>query len=98
MAQNGKAMENPKPADQAEAEELAKAAISRYLDSCRMAGPENFSNYLTMLVSAAGCLMACHQGSERAAHRLMDCAEFVLHNMPAEPAGIERATAAIRGH
>jgi hypothetical protein len=74
------------PATQAEAEELAKKAVSEYLNACRMADATNLGNYLMKLVSVAGVVMANAEGSAEAALRLEATAAFIFKTMPKKPA------------
>lgn len=75
-----------KPASPAEAEELAKKAVSDYLNACRMDSPENIGNYLMKLCSVAGVVMANAEGAEAAFARLEGTAAFILKTMPIKPA------------
>lgn len=77
------------PATPAEAEYLAKKAVSEYLNSCRMADATNLGNYLMKLVSVAGVVMANAEGSVEAALRLQATAAFILKTMPKEPAALQ---------
>lgn len=72
----------------AEAEELAKKAVSDYLTACRIEkpDPEAIGNYLMKLASVAGCLMADAEGSQTAFDRLIGTAIFIMQNMPMTPA------------
>ena len=74
------------PATQAEAEELAKKAVSEYLNGCRIADAKNLGNYLMKLVSVAGAVMAAAEGSAEAASRLEGPARFIYKTMPKKPA------------
>lgn len=75
-----------KPATPAEAEELAKKAVSEYLNACRMTDRDQISNYLMKLASVAGVLMANADGADDAFNRLLGTAQFVLKTMPKKPA------------
>jgi hypothetical protein len=75
-------MDNNSPATPTEAEDLAKKAVSAYLDSCRLSDPAQISNYLMKLVSVAGVLMAHSEGSEAAVTRLVGTAQFIQKSMP----------------
>jgi len=79
-------MADTKPATPAEAEELAKAAVQAYLNSCHMTDGAQVANYLMKLCSVAGVLMACAEGSYLAAMRLRQTGDFIEINMPAAPA------------
>ena len=74
------------PATQAEAEELAKKAVSEYLNACRMADATNLGNYLMKLASVTGVMMANAEGADSAFERLLGTAQFVLKTMPKAPA------------
>lgn len=76
------------PATPAEAEELAKTAVSVYLTACRMASadPVVIGNYLMKLASVTGCMMANAEGSAVAFERLYGTACFVAKTMPEMPA------------
>lgn len=74
------------PADQAEAEELAKKAVSEYLNACRMTDATNIGNYLMKLASVAGVMMAQAEGADEAFSRLLGTAIFVQKTMPKMPA------------
>ncbi len=76
------------PASPAEAEELAKKAVSEYLIACRMTDRDQIGNYLMKLTSVAGVVMAQAEGSEQAAERLMGTAAFVFKTMPKNPASL----------
>lgn len=82
--------EDTKPATPAEAEELAKRAVSDYLNACRMNSESQIGNYLMKLASVAGVLMAQAEGSAEAALRLEGTARFLLKTMPKKPAKIVR--------
>lgn len=75
-----------KPATQAEAEELAKKAVSEYISACRLDDAANLGNYLMKLVSVAGVVMAQAEGADDAFDRLLGTAQFVLKTMPKNPA------------
>ena len=75
-----------KPATPAEAEELAKKAITEYLNACHMTDRDQISNYLMKLCSVAGVLMANADGADDAFNRLLGTAQFVLKTMPKKPA------------
>lgn len=75
-----------KPATPAEAEELAKKAVSDYLTACRMTDRDQISNYLMKLCSVAGVTMANADGADDAFNRLLGTAQFVLKTMPKKPA------------
>lgn len=75
-----------KPASPTEAEELAKKAVSDYLNACRMTDPAQIGNYLMKLASVTGVMMANAEGSSMAAARLIGTAQFVAQNMPDKPA------------
>ena len=81
---------NEKPADQAEAEELAKKAVIDYLNACRIADPGQVGNYLMKLASVAGVLMANAEGADAAFDRLLGTAQFVLKSMPKKPAKLAK--------
>lgn len=76
------------PATPAEAEELAKKAVSDYLTACRMtsADPVAIGNYLMKLASVTGVMMANAEGANIAFDRLLGTAQFVLKTMPKKPA------------
>jgi hypothetical protein len=76
------------PADQAEAEQLAKKAVGDYLSACRMASADRVAmgNYLMKLASVTGCMMANAEGADTAFDRLLGTARFVLQTMPKKPA------------
>ena len=78
--------EPKKPATPAEAEELAKKAVSEYLTACRMTDRDQISNYLMKLCSVAGVTMANSDGADDAFNRLLGTAQFVLKTMPKKPA------------
>jgi hypothetical protein len=69
-----------------QAEELAKKAVSDYLNACNLQDASQIGNVLMKLCSVAGVLMAQAEGSEAACDRLVGTAEFVLNSMPREPA------------
>ena len=69
-----------------QAEELAKKAVADYLNACNLQDASQIGNVLMKLCSVAGVLMAQAEGSEAACDRLVGTAEFVLNNMPREPA------------
>lgn len=77
---------HPPPATPAEAEELAKQAVSDYLTACRMNSADQIGNYLMKLASVAGVLMANAEGSIAAHQRLVGTANFVFETMPRRPA------------
>ena len=81
-------MTNDKPADPAEAEELAKKAVSDYLTACRMTDRDQIGNYLMKLCSVAGVVMASAEGSEAAADRLAGTAAFIFKTMPKHRANL----------
>lgn len=87
-------MDDRNPLTQAEAEKLAAKVCGDYLTACGMtAGPterKQIGNYLMKLASVAGVLMAQAEGSEVAFERLLGTAQFVLNNMPRDPARLER--------
>jgi len=78
--------EAKKPATPAEAEELAKKAVSEYLTACRMTDRDQIGNYLMKLCSVAGVTMANADGADDAFNRLLGTAQFVLKTMPKKPA------------
>lgn len=82
--------ETNKPADQAEAEEHAKKAVSDYLNACRIADPCQVGNYLMKLASVAGVIMANAEGADAAFDRLLGTAQFVLKSMPKKPAKLAK--------
>ena len=73
-------------ATHAEAEVLAKKAVSDYLNACRMADTSNLGNYLMKLVSVAGVVMAQAEGADIAFGRLIGTAQFIRQTMPKQPA------------
>ena len=77
-----------KPATPAEAEELAKKAVGKYLTACRLASPDPVAmgNYLMKLASVTGVMMASAEGADTAFDRLLGTAQFVLRTMPKKPA------------
>lgn len=77
-----------KPATPDEAEELAKKAVGDYLTACHMQvnDPVMIGNYLMKLASVAGVMMANVEGADTAFARLLGTAQFVLANMPKQPA------------
>jgi len=78
--------DNKPPATPAEAEELAKKAVSDYLTACRMTRRDQISNFLMKLCSVAGVTMANADGADDAFDRLLGTAQFVLKTMPKQPA------------
>lgn len=74
------------PATPAEAEELAKKAVTAYLNACRMSDGEQIGNYLMKLCSVVGVVMANAEGSDMASDRLMGTAGFIAATMPKKPA------------
>lgn len=74
------------PATPAEAEELARMAVSEYLNACHMTDRDQISNYLMKLCSVAGVTMANVDGADDAFNRLLGTAQFVLKTMPKTPA------------
>lgn len=76
------------PATPAEAEELAKKAVSDYLTACRMTDRDQIGNYLMKLCSVSGVVMAQAEGSAEAVARLQGTAEFVRRTMPTVPAAL----------
>lgn len=74
------------PATPDEAEELAKNAVTDYLNACRMTHRDQISNYLMKLASVAGVMMANADGADDAFNRLLGTAQFVLKTMPKKPA------------
>lgn len=81
-------MADPKPANQAEAETIARKAVGDYLTACRMTDADQIGNFLMKLVSVAGVVMAQAEGSYAAYDRLVGTAEFVRSTMPVAPAQI----------
>ena len=73
------------PATPAEAEELAKTAVTKYLNSCQIADKIQISNYLMKLCSVAGVIMAQSDGSKDASERLHATAFFIEKNAPKTP-------------
>lgn len=74
-----------------QAEELAKKAVSNYLNDCNLQDASQIGDVLMKLCSVAGVLMAQAEGSETACDRLVGTAEFVLNNMPRQPAQLKTA-------
>lgn len=74
-----------KPANQAQAEKLAKAAVEKYLNDCNLESREHLGNCLMKLVSVAGVLMGHNEGGDAAFDRLVGTAHFVRKNAPATP-------------
>lgn len=79
-------MSKKKPATPEQAEDLAKKAVSQYLNACNMDDKAQIGNYLMKLCSVAGCVMANAEGSMKAADRLAGTAAFIFKTMPREPA------------
>jgi hypothetical protein len=77
------------PATPEQAEQLARSALAQYLTACSMTGyqPVAVSNYLEMLTTVAGLLMAKAEGSRSAIRRMQKAAETVGQMMPAVPDG-----------
>ena len=69
-----------------ESDELAKQAITDYLNACRMTDSTQIGNYLMKLCSVVGVTMANAEGCEGAALRLESAATFVHKTMPRNPA------------
>lgn len=68
------------------AEELAKQAVTDYLNACNLQDASQIGDVLMKLCSVAGVLMANAEGSAKAADRLQGTALFILRHMPAKPA------------
>ena len=79
-----KASPAPSPATPEEAERLARKVVGDYLTGCSMYGyqPEALGNYLQVLTTLAGMLMARAEGSHKAVGRMQSAAEFVSSVMP----------------
>lgn len=73
------------PAAPNEAEELAKTAVTNYLNSCRISDKNQISNYLMKLCSVAGLIMAQSDGCADASARLHATALFIENNAPKTP-------------
>lgn len=69
-----------------QAEELAKKAVADYLNACNLQSADQIGDVLMKLCSVAGVLMAQAEGSQVACDRLVGTAQFVLNNMPRQPA------------
>jgi len=77
------------PASPEQAENLARKAVGDYLTACTMAGyqPEAVGNYLQMLATVAGMIMAKAEGSSTAVRRMESAAKVVHSLMPVTPDG-----------
>jgi hypothetical protein len=78
-----------RPANQAEAEAMARIAVTEYVNACSPTDRSQIADYLMKLASVSAVVMAQTQGSEEAAQRLEATAAWVRKTMPAQPARLE---------
>ncbi|WP_454676459.1 hypothetical protein [Achromobacter marplatensis] len=80
---------NAGSANQAEAEGMARIAVTDYLNACYPTDRSQIADYLMKLTSVSAVVMAQAEGSEDAAQRLEATAAWVRKNMPPRPARLE---------
>ncbi|MNL21053.1 hypothetical protein D3C87_1423260 [compost metagenome] len=76
-------------ADRAEAEAMARIAVTEYVNACCPTDRRKIANYLMKLTSVSAVVMAQVEGSEESARRLEATAAWFRKRMPHQPAKME---------